>query len=407
MNYAAILAALQNFLRGHDTAQIPDLLMDLCGIKVKNVDGFWMLDYDQISVRWNHESQFPFVCRGLVLDEKFDLVAVPMFKFFNDFEGYADEIDWENAVVFDKCDGTMVSRWWDKKAEVFRYSTRYNSGSGLKSTNVNGLNDMNWDGLFTQAFAPVLSQINQPINETWVFEVESPFNRVVLIQDKIKVTLLAIRNIETLQERDIVGHPLACKTYPCKSKEEVQAFVQSKSGLELEGCVVRGPIGNGFPGRVKMKNPDYMVLHHLKDSLLATWKNVALLVRTGDYAEKLRQIQMPEVTQIADKMRDKYWEEVDRTEKIYQELSAITSQKDFAVAVKASGVAQTDALFKMRAGKVKTVKEYFRTMEDTPYLRLCENLGMRAMLKEVGANLFAEDEERAAEQSARDKTNAA
>lgn len=375
MNVNEVLVNLQTYLRAND----PESLLSMCGVAAKQIDGFWILDYDMISVRWEHESQFPYICRGLVLDSDFNLVAFGLAKFFNDFEGRADPIDWGTAVVFEKCDGTMINRWWNIKENKWSYSTRYNLGSSLAATKVNGMNDMTWDSLIQSAFQQVESQIKQSKGETWVFEMESPFNRVVVLQDRVKVTLLAIRDNATLLERDIYGHPLACRTYKLTNFQEIENYVNSRPGLEFEGLVTRSG-KDGVYVRCKSKNAEYMTLHHLKDSVMATWKNVAALVRTGDYAEKLKQIGMDEMLKAADKMHAAYWAEVDSTAVLYEKLSVIEDRKAFAIAVQASGVRHQNALFSVKGGKSKSVHQYFLDQDASAYLRFAELIGLRDMI---------------------------
>ena len=51
--------------------------------------------------------------RGIIIDtEKADVICWPFSKFGNWNEGYADNIDWENAVVQEKIDGSIIKLYF-------------------------------------------------------------------------------------------------------------------------------------------------------------------------------------------------------------------------------------------------------------------------------------------------------
>lgn len=63
--------------------------------------------YSQIDSDFNE----PLVreCRGIILEkDTWNVVAYPFNKFFNFGEEYADNIDWESAVVETKEDGSLI-----------------------------------------------------------------------------------------------------------------------------------------------------------------------------------------------------------------------------------------------------------------------------------------------------------
>ena len=49
-------------------------------------------------------------CRGIILDEtkNWQIVSYPYNKFFNYGESQAAAINWDNAVVYDKLDGSLM-----------------------------------------------------------------------------------------------------------------------------------------------------------------------------------------------------------------------------------------------------------------------------------------------------------
>jgi hypothetical protein len=50
--------------------------------------------------------------RGIIIDtERREVVCWPFRKFGNYNESYADDIDWENARVLEKVDGSIIKLW--------------------------------------------------------------------------------------------------------------------------------------------------------------------------------------------------------------------------------------------------------------------------------------------------------
>ena len=62
--------------------------------------------------------------RGIILDtEQYEVVCWPFRKFGNHNEGYADPIDWSNARVLEKVDGSIIKLWYDHARGDWQFST--------------------------------------------------------------------------------------------------------------------------------------------------------------------------------------------------------------------------------------------------------------------------------------------
>lgn len=234
------------------------------GIRVKKEDSLAIFSY-------NIECDFrdPIVqeSRGIIIDyEKLEVVCWPFRKFGNYTESYADDIDWNNAVVLEKVDGSIIKLWFNEITEKWQFST-------------NGM--INADNATTDAFSNVTygSVIRQAVNytdipfdkldktNTYIFELVSPQTRVVVKYDEIALYHLGTRNNITGIECNVDIGIKKPKSYSISSLEDcINAAIELNKGcesddeIENEGFVVVDKNWN----RVKVKSPDYIMLHRLK-----------------------------------------------------------------------------------------------------------------------------------------------
>ncbi len=205
--------------------------------------------------------------RGIIIDyEKVEVVCWPFRKFGNYTECYADPIDWNNAVVLEKVDGSIIKLWYNKITEAWQFST-------------NGM--INADNATTDAFSNITygAVIRQAVNyndipfdkldkdSTYIFELVSPQTRVVVKYDEIALYHLGTRNNITGEERNEDIGIKKPKSYKINSLEDcIKAAVELNKGCESddeianEGFVVVDKNWN----RVKVKSPDYIMMHRLK-----------------------------------------------------------------------------------------------------------------------------------------------
>lgn len=331
------------------------------GIGVKREGNLIIVDYDQIEVKWTEP--YGYAARGLVLDANtFEIVAFGLGKFFNAGEHYAAQIDWDKAHIFEKIDGSMVCRWWNPHESKFSFSTRYQLPGGLLANTVNS-GVMTWQSMIDKCMSGL--DLDQPKDESWVFEVCSPLNMVVVRHDSFYCKLLAIRNIKTLEEVSVEDHRLcglAPKSYRFSSTQEVLDFANSFPATTLEGFVVFDSVG-----RIKVKSDQYVHLHRLKDGLSSV-KNLILVARGNDYEEITTHF--PQFRDDLDAVAKLINETIAEHDGAYLIAKDIVSQKDFAITINGKGLRCTAALFNVRGGKTPTIREAFLKMPDTAFVKL-------------------------------------
>jgi hypothetical protein len=319
------------------------------GIRAKEhpeYPGLWHFSYDQLEAKPSD----PMVreARGLILDQNDDwkVVAAPFFRFANHGESWADAIDWSTAVVQEKVDGSLMIVWY--------YNGQWNV-STKGSPNAGGQVDVH-PFTFSELFWRVWKDRGfstgymHPLF-TYMFELVSPYNRVVCNYGEPNLIFLGARNNETLVEQS--AHEWACEYlpvpvahYPLNSLDDVIAAAQKLTPESGEGFVVV----DGQYRRVKIKSPAYVLVHHAKDGF--GQRRIIDLIRLGETSEVLSYF--PEYQQQYDELNSALDELVAELEEAYAKIQHIEIQKDFAV--EALKTRYSAALFQTRNGRTTSIR---------------------------------------------------
>lgn len=226
-------------------------------IKMQEDDNFILLKYDQINSDFSNDIVKE--CRGIILDKNnLKVVCFPFVKFFNVDEPNADNIDWNSARVQEKIDGSIMKLWYYN--EKWRLSTNGcinadNAELSFKTNKYKTFGDLFWD-IFDKN---ILNRLNK--NRTYMFELVSPYNRVVVEYNRLDLYHIGTRNNITMDEleEDIgIKKPIQ---YKLNSEEEVKNAA-NKLKLDHEGYVVV----DKYYHRVKIKSPLYVKAHYMVSS---------------------------------------------------------------------------------------------------------------------------------------------
>ena len=307
-------------------------------LKIRVHNDYILLEYTMAS-----DFNLPIVreCRGLILKAVsktcYVPVCVPFFKFGNYGESYCPEIDWESARVQEKIDGSLIKCWYDE-------GKWHTSTSGSIDANMaflmNG-HDIKYENGECATFGKLFDRVamNNGLDYgrlapalTYMFELCTPENQVVVPYTETKLYHIGTRNNATLEESSPdIGIPKP-QEYRLHSVEEC---IEAAKALHLdsnggEGFVVVDKHWN----RVKIKNPTYVLYHNLINNNIMTTERIINLVRSGNRDEFL--VYFP-----------KYRERIEAVEQQIEELTNILSnrvdalaalnfetQKEFALAVK-------------------------------------------------------------------------
>jgi len=299
-------------------------------IKVSQDDKYTLLKYDQI----NSDLSLPLVkeCRGLILDDQNRLVCVPFFKFFNSHEPNADSIDWNSARVQEKIDGSIMKLAYF--GDAWHVSTN-GTIDAYKSSIYEDLSDIEcpystygelWDVAVKDAN---LDYDKLDKNYTYMFELVSPYNKVVVDYPETKIYHLGTRDNRTMQELDIDIGVRKPRVYALNTLDACLDACKDMP-FNQEGYVVVDKDWH----RVKIKSPAYVAVHRLKNNGDINERAVIQLIRENEIDEFLSYF--PEFTGVVNEYKKHIKDILDNFDK---ELAIIASknyetQKDFALEVK-------------------------------------------------------------------------
>jgi hypothetical protein len=233
-------------------------------LKSKDYGDRIILKYDQINSNMDHEE----VCdsRGLILEVgTWKVISLAFRKFFNSAEGRAATIDWNTAHVLEKLDGSCL--------QIYNYKDKWyagTTGTADGEGEVNNKNGTTFSDLFwSTALKCGLNVDNLIKGYTYVFELTTPYNIVVKPHATSSITLLAVRDVTTLDEvqySELLDIGINLNIPVVKSfdlnKGNVGVLLRTFEGMPWlnEGYVV---VDSKF-NRIKIKNPAYVAVHHLK-----------------------------------------------------------------------------------------------------------------------------------------------
>lgn len=321
-----------------------------------------LFKYNQI------ESDFKekIVCesRGIILlsNDNWNIVSYPFDKFFNNDESLAATIDWSTAVVQEKCDGSLMT--------LYHYNNEWlvsSSGSPCATGQVNDSNH-SFATLFWNTFHSMGAKLPANKNFCYMFELTSQLNRVVVVHNKPKLTLIGARDLISGEEFPIemISNDYLniqkVKTYNLDSLQDIIKTFDNSNPLESEGYIVVDAMFN----RQKIKDPKYIQLHRAKDGF--STRAFVELAKMGEVSEFVSAF--PEFKDRLDVIKVKYEELLTSVESNYNTIKHIETQKEFAfAALKFKG---SSAMFAVRAGKFNSFKQFFAKINTDSLIEMLE-----------------------------------
>ena len=209
---------------------------------------------------------------------------------------------------------------------------------------------------FQQLFWQVWQQIDYELPaETdccFMFELMTPYNRIVVRQPESKLVLHGVRNIQTLQE----ANPLdwqskynwqIVNTTTFKDLDQIINATEKLDPLEGEGYIV---CDRNFQ-RIKIKSLEYVRLSHVKSAI--TTRKILEVITNNEGSEFLTYF--PEYLPLYEELQARYDVLVLEIGETYQQYQHLETQKEFALAIK--HLPYSGILFAIRGGKVASVRE--------------------------------------------------
>lgn len=239
-----------------------------------------MFSYSQIDSDFYNEIVRE--CRGIILHEETLIpVCVPFYKFGNYGEGYADTIDWDSAKVQEKVDGSLIKVW------NFNDEWRVSTNGTIDARDAELYSDISEYSTFYELFMKAaencgLDMFNLNKKYTYMFELISPFNRVVVPYTSTEIRHIGTRNNTTLKELNVDIGIKKPKKYKLHSLCDCIIAAEALPFSD-EGYVVVDKHWH----RNKIKSPAYVTAHHLKNNGVVTKDRIVDLIRINEHEEFL------------------------------------------------------------------------------------------------------------------------
>lgn len=254
-------------------------------LKIKKDDEYTLLSYDQIKSDFYNEIVRE--CRGIILENKtLEPVCIPFYKFGNYGEGYVPNIDWSSARTQEKVDGSLIKVWFHNGK--WRVST--NGTIDAYKCEIGQVDLLKLDcpyKYFGELFDKAKENVGLDFGKlnkdyTYMFELVSPYNKVVIEYKEISIYHIGTRNNRTLEEIDIDIGVHKPKQFALGTLEECLESA-SKLPFNEEGYVVVDKYWN----RIKIKSLQYVKVHHIKNNGDVNIASIVQLIRTNEIGEFL------------------------------------------------------------------------------------------------------------------------
>lgn len=322
------------------------------------------LSYDQLAAR--ESDLLSQQCRGLILrDGSFEIVAAPMFRFFNQGQGGAAEIDFSSAVFEEKLDGTLIIIYFDEIAQRWYCATRSRAEADVAidggNLNFSMLAGITLDKMFPGQHIKSVDDFmkTKPVElrqKTFCLELCSPVNRIVCEYNDFSLTLLSVRDLSSLKEEDpqkysaILGLP-TIKTYNFSSLSDLLLVVKNWNPKEHEGVVVKDANFN----RIKVKSAAYVAYNRIRDSLSTSHRGcveIILLEKDDDIISMIPEFIANRIAHYKSAIA----KVLTQTQKDFEDLERIQDMKVFAQA--AGKKLWPAALFALKRRKTPSLKAW-------------------------------------------------
>ena len=224
--------------------------------------------YDRV---WNEVTT---QCRGLIMNEKHNILARPFKKFFNIEEaiGLGDSLPLEDFEVTEKMDGSLGILYWDKDLPYLATRGSFESEQAIKGT---------------QILRTKYKDVEFKVGYTYLLEILYPENRIVIDYGGIEdIILLAVIDTVTGNEIDynvMLDWALASGLQIVKRYDGIKDVNKLKELQRdnAEGFVIHYVGGKRF----KVKFEEYVRLHRLITGVNA--RRIWDLLRNGQSMDEL------------------------------------------------------------------------------------------------------------------------
>lgn len=250
-----------------------------------------MFTYNQVNSDFNNDIVRE--CRGIIFREGewTKPVCHAFDKFGNYQESYVPKIDWNSAKVTEKVDGSLIKVWYNSDTDDYMIST--NGTINAFDAPIDDYRYKSFGELFVNAIdlCDLMSVMSKYNKSTYIFELVSPVNRVVVPYENIRLYFLGERDIEgnltsftdsECTEGFIDIGVLTPKVFNLSTFDEV-VTAANELPWDEEGYVVHDKYNN----RVKIKSPAYVIAHYSRMNGNISEKHLIRVILEGQEEEFL------------------------------------------------------------------------------------------------------------------------
>lgn len=338
-----------------------------------------LFKYDQIASPPTH----PLVlnARGLILDENdnWRIICRRFNRFFNYGDVAAAQVNFDTAKALVKADGSIITLY-------HAYGKWHCSTSGHPSAAGSvGEANFSFADLFWQTWNKTGLKLPENTNLCPSFELMTPWNIVVVPHNDAQIVFIGLHNRATDEELrlDTIPEYPAIESHEFKSFDDLILTAQQLNGFEQEGYVLTD-FGNKLNGdfcRNKMKGKDYIAKHHLKSGWSTRKALEIVLINEVDETS----LYFPAFADQLKSIKVKYENLIDELTNIYESLKHIQNQKEFAIALENRKCRLSGALYSLRAGKVKSIREFISKINVRSLVDILELKEMNYANLDIGA----------------------
>ena len=251
-------------------------------INIKKEDDYVLLKYNQLFSDFSNEIVRE--CRGAIFRKqggRWVCVCRAFNKFCNYGESYAPKINWKNAAVVEKIDGSLIKCFYDN--EEWHIATNGQIDAFEISINDEGLTfgDLVFEALGGQEQFSKLTYLLDR-NFTYMFELVSPITQVVIPYPNTELYYLGARDIITMREDRLKDNSIMGKFGIKQPKyyatiHDIDECIRNANEMskDNEGFVVVDDCYN----RIKVKSPEYLRAAKLNNNNRITIKRVVEMMR--------------------------------------------------------------------------------------------------------------------------------
>lgn len=332
-------------------------------IDIRENDDLILFKYSQIESDFNNDLVRE--CRGIILYKKdWTIACFPFEKFGNFSESYVPDINWDNVRILEKLDGSLIKLFFNKITNKWQWATNGTINAFDTTLGFDSDKSFGWLIYHTLELMGVDDKVlldNLNINYTYLFELCTPLNRVVVPHKDYKLYYLTSKHNETGYEEveELPWFPTP-KSYDFSKLDDI-IKASNELPFDEEGYVV---VDNNFQ-RVKVKSPAYVHVHHLNNNGVITKTRVLDLIRINEHKEFLNYY--PEYNDIFDEVENGYNNLVSKLNddrirlEEWMKENPESSRKDQALFIKEFSILP-GSLFSFLDGKIKNMIDYIKDM---------------------------------------------